>query len=242
MKRVVFYRAEQERDAFRSLFLGAGYEVAFCAVLDTVYVNKPHWPDEHVDSVAVTSRRSLIALARDPLLLEQCRNLVGNAPWFAVGPATALAARRLGFRVVGAQYGTSAGMVAPMVSTGAKSVLLICGDPHRTELEEGLREHGVSVFTTILYKTTSVTRHLPVPTEGWAVFFSPRGVETVADDLSGSGGALRLAAIGQTTASAMLAAGIPVDAVATEPTAEAVLNAIATSEENPSQTSNHSDA
>ncbi|XP_065186379.1 uroporphyrinogen-III synthase-like [Sycon ciliatum] len=125
--------------------------------------------------------------------------------------------------------------------------LFLCGDLRRDTLPDKLRAASHRVHEIVCYRTTAaltlttrgreitaeLTGSMPEPgAEGWTwlVFFSPSGVEfsyaSLLSQLSGVAH-VRVAAIGKTTADALLQHGVTVHAVAKKPSADNLLEAIA---------------
>lgn len=226
---IVLFREEREADPYRTEFEKAGFTPFFVPILQTSYEPSLGWTDvsgsERPHAVVVTSRRSLVAIGQDIRLLGRVREEWGHLPWFAVGPATARAAERLGLNVHPSTPGTSTMLAEPIIQSGARRVAFLTGNPHREDLENALLAQGVDVHTTILYTMTiRPVAELPIAA-GWAVVFSPRGAQAVHERLKASAG-LRRAAIGPTTAAAMEALGLRVDAVADHPEPESLINAV----------------
>lgn len=112
---------------------------------------------EGVTSLIATSRYGLMALANDPGALEQAKALTV----FAVGSATALMARQLGFHRVVTGPGTAAGLVPMIASTFDPSeelMLYLAGERVATDLAGELGAHGFRVSTSIVYRMLHRTR------------------------------------------------------------------------------------
>jgi uroporphyrinogen-III synthase len=135
----------------------------------------------------------------------------------------------------GADAGDAAALaeqIAAAVSAGP--LLFLCGNRRRDTLPNRLREADLAFDEVVVYETrTRRDLTLPASPESpgslWLVFFSPSGLEAVEQAPSVDPGQLhdaRIAAIGPTTGGALEKAGWAVEAVAAEPSPEALLDAI----------------
>jgi uroporphyrinogen-III synthase len=152
-------------------------------------------------------------------------------PTFVVGPATAAEAANLGLRPVGKEAGSAADLADVIAARSFdRPLLFLCGDRRRDALPNRLRATKTAFDERVIYRTVGDADGLPEAVErqrpDWLVFFSPSGVET-ADVLAGpSWNRIRKAAIGPTTADALRAAGFAPDAVAADPTPDALVAAL----------------
>ncbi|XP_048843848.1 uroporphyrinogen-III synthase isoform X3 [Brienomyrus brachyistius] len=163
---------------------------------------------------------------------------------YVVGKATAALVRSLGLLPQGEDSGTASVLSQFILENAAdepqKSPFLFpCGSIKREVLPTTLREHGVPLETLTVYQTaqhpdlerklTDYFSEKGVPAS--VAFFSPSGVrfclETVrrlsGPDLS----RIKFAAIGPTTADAMVAEGLTVSCTAEKPTAQHLAQGIA---------------
>jgi uroporphyrinogen-III synthase len=159
----------------------------------------------------------------------------------AVGDRTAAALRRAGVAVDRVAADPSgAGLAHELAAAGVAGarILVPAAADGRAELADGLRAAGARVTVVAVYRTVALTPEELAPLRARlesgeieaAAFFAPSQVAPLAGVL----GRLRLvAAVGPTTAEALRAAGVRVDVVAPEPTAEALARAIALRYKNP---------
>jgi uroporphyrinogen-III synthase len=132
---------------------------------------------------------------------------------------------------------------------------VIRGDKSTEEVQSALRAAGREVVEVVVYQTsqrpeleTALRTALPeiypaqpnglssqlkpstTPPAPWLAFFSPSSAGMVLDLLVGSAG-IRVFAIGETTRKYLLSREVKVDAVANEPTAQGMLEALRRAEE-----------
>lgn len=173
--------------------------------------------------LALTSPRAVEAVGA-----EAFSDWAGDV--WAVGSATAAAARRCGLRVRGAASGSARALATAIVAASpdpARPFLFFCGDRRRDDLPEVLRDAGYDVAPHVVYRTLLAPS--PLLPEGerceWALFFSPSGVEAAVADPAFPWD-IRLGALGPTTAEALRAAGHRPAVVAPEPTPAALAHAL----------------
>lgn len=150
----------------------------------------------------------------------------------AVGCGTAKKLRQHGLHAdVVPKAQTAAGLIAELGgAVKGGRILLPCGDLSRNELADGLTELGASVEKLIVYRNVPASLTKEVAAElrhGFdaIVFASPSAVERFAQ----TGIDLRdaiVACIGPTTASAARSAGLAPQVVATQHSAEGLVNAL----------------
>lgn len=151
-------------------------------------------------------------------------------PVYAVGPRTAGALDKLGIRAQGQDAGNAEALLQHIVAERARldenPLLFVCGERRRGVIGRGLAEAGIPCEELPVYETQARDDFdvLALGRADWLAFFSPSGVEVV-QAAGGLPEAPRYAAIGSTTAGALRAAGIKVDAVAAGPTPEALVEA-----------------
>ena len=187
---------------------------------------------------ALTSRNAVAALrARVEAAGLDARALAGTR-LAAVGTGTAAALRDWGLAadlVPERAGGAALGAAIPAPGAGERTVLLPRADRAGPELPAALAAKGWAVDEVVAYRTVPVAevdpdlrKRVEAGRVHWAAFTSP---STVAGFVAAFGGqpppALRLAAIGPTTAAALAELGLAVQAEAAEPTAEALVEAIA---------------
>jgi len=145
----------------------------------------------------------------------------------------------------------SASALLPLIlqacSSDTQPLLLVRGDKSTNELQEGLKKAQRAYIETTVYSTTgrstlksdveALSERIKDTTgDIWLAFFSPSSAEMALSYLSsptdpprsGILARFRIAAIGETTSQFLMEYGLQVHAVATEPTAEGLVNAILT--------------
>ena len=173
--RLLLTRPAEEAARSRRRFEAAGHSVLVAPVIQIEEL--PARLDlQGVQALAVTSRQGVAALAR----ATARRDL----PLFAVGEATAERARAAGFTQVAAAGGDAAALAALLarrIDPAAGRVLHATGEIQARDLGALLRDSGIEVVRTILYRAKAVDRLdrtiCTAMQEGQldgVVFFSPR--------------------------------------------------------------------
>ena len=137
-------------------------------------------------------------------------------PVYAVGEATAEAARRAGFCDVRAGDGDGAALLALAAADGVRRALHLCGRDHRLPVDP-----RVAVEHRVVYAAEAVDAPLEVPEEAVALLHSPRAAALFALRV-GARGRVRVAAISPAAADAA-GEGWAAKAVAPRPRDEALL-------------------
>lgn len=150
-------------------------------------------------------------------------------PAFTVGPKTASALRAEGFAPEGEESGRAEELVPVIASSTPERPLLFCaGNRRRDTLPDGLDAAGVPFDEVEVYVTR--TRDDIELADGagrdWLIFFSPSGIEAIRQSPGVDASTFRIGAIGPTTGGALRDAGWPPDAVADEPTPQALVEAV----------------
>jgi len=159
----------------------------------------------------------------------------------AVGPATAKAARELGYDVeLTAEEATGKGLASGLgEKVRGRRVLLPRSDHARADLPEMLSAAGASVTDVVAYRTvppgqqgSDALKKIQAGGVHAVALASPSAFERLAEQLGME--ALReltqhvaLAAIGPVTAAAIRQAGLPVAIVPSKPSAESFVDALA---------------
>lgn len=193
------------------------------------------------DWVAVSSRVGVDVLAT-AARIAGVPLVSGERPRYAaVGAGTAEALRAAGVAdVLVPERRDADGMLAAMRSAGVGGarVLVVRAEAGRDVIADGLRAAGARVEFAVGYRTATARRspdEIRALRDGGpldaALFMSPssfRGwVENLGADSLPSLAGVFVAAIGDVTARALAAAGRPPDAVAAEPSVEAMLDCVA---------------
>lgn len=228
---VLLRQADETEDRYEQAFAERGFTATCVPVLAFRYPNQPALrarlsvPHRYAGLI-VTSPRAVRAVA-------DVRQSIGTwAEWtekpaYAVGPKTASALRTQGVDPRGAETGGGSALGA-VIANKTKPYLFACSNRRRDALPAALREAGTPFEELVVYETM-LRSDLDLPAQeagDWLVFFSPSGIEAVARYASESLRGYRLAAIGPTTAAALRDRGETPDAVAVEPTPEALVDAI----------------
>lgn len=245
-RRIVVTRAPEQAGELARLLEAHGAEVLLCPL---VAFERPEDPGAldgalgrlgEFDWLLFTSQNAV------RFFEERRRELGIPLEWgrprvAAVGPATAKAARELGYGVeCVAEEATGRGLAEGLgEKVAGRRVLLPRSDRARADLPEMLRGAGARVTDVVAYRT------VPPGPEGAAALeriragqvdavalASPSAFERLAEQLGmGALGEMTrrvaLAAIGPVTAAAIRQAGLPVAVVPAKPSAEAFVEALA---------------
>ncbi|GAB5467654.1 MAG: hypothetical protein Kilf2KO_06840 [Rhodospirillales bacterium] len=226
-------RPQPQAAHFAALLEAAGHR-ALVAPLLTIVPKPPPAASLFVgiDAVAVTSAKALTVLAPPPDVLR--------LPLFAVGEASASAARAAGFQAVEAAGGDAedlSSLLRRRLSKGSR-ILHPHGVHRSRDLGTLLAGSGLTVIGYNAYKAEAAA-HLPAEAAGalsegsldGVTFFSPRTAETFVRLLSDSGLEAALQRLVAICLSPAVAAGLDRSSwravrVAPQPTAAALLNEI----------------
>uniref|UniRef100_A0A8C7LB05 Uroporphyrinogen III synthase n=1 Tax=Oncorhynchus kisutch TaxID=8019 RepID=A0A8C7LB05_ONCKI len=161
---------------------------------------------------------------------------------YVVGKATAALVENLGLVPLGEDTGTAdvlSRLILEREDANILPLLFPCGSIKREVLPSALRENGVPLDTLMVYQTAqhpdlekNLKNHFTqqgVPDS--IAFFSPSGVRFCLETVRRLSGEqlveIKFAAIGPTTAEAMMAEGLSVSCSADKPTAEHLATGIA---------------
>jgi uroporphyrinogen-III synthase len=187
--------------------------------------------------VMFTSARGVEAFKRRFAVGGAVNSKLSLAAVVGVASERALSSLQLFRSIVGSQSG-SAGKLARWIvdeqlARSGDSVLWMCGAERMSDAANVLRDANVDVVECVCYeKRTRSVESFDALSEGdddddcsirWIVFFAPSAVRCNADAIGRLDSRYRIAAIGPSTAAAL---GNRVDAVAAEPTPEALRDAI----------------
>jgi uroporphyrinogen-III synthase len=249
---ICLFKSEKEDDAYRSIFESAGFEVTFEPVLDFEFVNEELLANElcSVDSIfyhglVATSSRSLEAIERllskmDPESLHKVQESWKTRLLFAVGDVTASASPIPFSQVISVasdaiQLGEAIINYFSQCQEGSKpwKLLFPCSNIRRDVLPNMLSKPGLSIELReiVAYNTKKIQclNSLSQAKPQWWAFFSPSGVNAVFDSIPlPTNDRVKIAAIGNTTADALLKLGVSVHAVASKPTPAELLKCIQT--------------
>jgi uroporphyrinogen-III synthase len=174
------------------------------------------------DWLVVTSATTVRVLA------ERLPGLPAGVRVAAVGEATARAARAAGWTVDLVPDDHSAAGLVRALPADARLVLHPRSDLAAPTLVDGLRARGIDVSEVVAYRTVG-TGDAPIPGDpapDVVLVTSGSIAREVARRLTPLDPRTRIACIGPGTADEARAAGLPVDVVAAERSAEALLDAV----------------
>jgi len=241
---VVLLRSADEPDRYLAAFRENDMRAVCEPVLTFAFPNQERLAS-HLEDVdryaALVATSPRVGTALDRLFADQ-EDLAARwrgAPAFAVGPKTAERVQEVGLVTRGADAGNAAALaeqIAAAVPSGP--LLFLCGNRRRDTLPNQLREADLAFDELVVYEAqTCRDLTLPLsqepPGSPWLVFFSPSGLEAVEQAPSVDSKQLRdtrIAAIGSTTGGALAEAGWTVEAVAAEPSPDALVEAICDAE------------
>ncbi len=231
---VILLRSADEPDRYLAAFGRAGLRAVCEPVLAFAFQNQAALRDRleqggKYDALVATSPRAATALQRLFADHEGLAESWGGRRAYAVGPKTAERLQAVGLEPRGHSAGDAEALVSYIVDDApAAHLLFLSGNRRRDTLPGGLRDGGVPFDELVVYETrTRTALALPSPTEtSWLAFFSPSGLEAVAQAESVDLSDYHIAAIGPTTRGALEDAGHPVDAVAAEPSPDGLVSAI----------------
>lgn len=170
MSRVLLTRPRRDSAALARRIRAAGHQVLIAPMAEPLWL-MPDLPED-AQALVLTSAHALEALRHHPNVPRRLQGL----PLHAIGPATARAARRAGFKIASQAGGDRAALKAALARRHAgQQVLYLCGEP----LTAPLDAHGVVVVARTLYRMVPNTR-LPAPARrallagevDWAVLLS----------------------------------------------------------------------
>lgn len=231
---VILLRSADEPDRYLAAFDRAGLQAVCEPVLAFAFPDQAalrgrlERGDEY-EALIATSPRAATALERLFADHEGLAESWKGRKAYAVGPKTAERLRAVGLEPRGHSAGDAEALASYIVDDApAAHLLFLSGNRRRDTLPDGLRDGGVPFDELVVYETqprTALT--LPSPTEtSWLAFFSPSGLEAVAQAESVDLSDYHIAAIGPTTGETLEDAGHSVDAVAAEPSPDGLVSAI----------------
>jgi uroporphyrinogen-III synthase len=153
--RLLVTRPEPDALRLAAVLEEAGHEAVIEPLLGVSFEGGDPVELEGAQALIATSRNALRALKAGPALAE-ARSL----PLFAVGKATAAAARALGFEVVVTGAGTAAELVGHIVSAldpAAGLLVHLAGATLATDLMGELEGHGFRVLQPVVYRMLPAT-------------------------------------------------------------------------------------
>lgn len=255
--RVLITRPEDQADESAALVRAAGGEPLVSPCLrvappaDDAPLRSALQALDRFDAVAVTSAHAAAAIAG--ALAERARRGAPLPLIAAVGPRTAAGLRSRGVPVdvVGAGDGSELGaaLIARLADRGPASgqrggrVLLPQAEEARDELRAALVRAGLATEVVVAYRMVpaapaelgSLVQAVREGAADLAPFTSPRSAQVALAALGPDAAVLlrrlRVGAIGETTAAALRAAQVRIDAVPPRPTFELLLRCLAAAAE-----------
>lgn len=167
--RLLVTRPEPDATRQRNALAARGHEPVLAPLLTIEPVKDVPLHLDGAQGLIVTSRNALRALASHPELLAAKR-----LPLFAVGEATAKAARDLGFAEVTAGPGTGeslAWLISERLKASAGALVHLSGETVAFDLKTALEARGFTVRQPILYKAVPATE---LPQEALALLKAGR--------------------------------------------------------------------
>ncbi|MBL8573352.1 MAG: uroporphyrinogen-III synthase [Hyphomicrobiaceae bacterium] len=243
--RILVTRPEAEAARTAALIVAAGHEPVVAPMLEVVIARDARLDLAGVQAVALTSGNAVRALAQ----LDDCASL-RSLPTFTVGGATAKQARAQGFSRIISAGGDGAALIAEIAARlrpADGAVLWATGRDRAVDLASVLGQRGFSVRMVEVYRTEAIG-HLPreacdAMSQAGSGTASPAGIDAVtifsrrtaeaylaavvADGVIEQARRTPTSVISAEAAAPLVAAGFSAIVIATEPTAAAVLGAIA---------------
>jgi uroporphyrinogen-III synthase len=148
--RLLVTRPEPDSLKLKGVLERWGHEATVDPLLSVTFDGGEHVDVEGAQALIATSRNALRAIKSSPAL-AQAKSL----PLFAVGNATATEARALGFSTIVTGAGTSAELVAHIVSAidpAAGLLVHLAGDALAGDLKGELEAHGFRVRQPVVYR------------------------------------------------------------------------------------------
>lgn len=153
---------------------------------------------------------------------------------YVVGPGTAAAVHKSfpGWATTGADAGSGSVLAVRIAADWQRGAIprvwFPCAAQRRPELVAAMTREGIPFIETHLYDTVVIEEHAMAALSSlkkgdWAVLFSPSAASRLARHIPGE---VRVAAIGESTATALRDAGRTPDAVAAHPTPHSLAEAI----------------
>lgn len=242
MPRIYFFKRSTQNDAYQKLFEQYGWNIRFIPAVTFEFVITEELKSALSNPGAfsgciITSQRAAEALEDYGFAASEAFSPWQDKPMYAVGPATARAARKLGFSTLGEEAGSAIRLAQRIIlnhEDATKPLLFLCGSSRRDELPDRLAAQNVPFQECIVYHTHSI-QDLKIDTyeaPDVVAFFSPSGVKAVSGRWPESWKETGCLAIGERTAYAISQAGLNLTATSLHPTPEGLLKAIQTT--NPS--------
>jgi uroporphyrinogen-III synthase len=153
--RLLITRPEPDALKLQAVLEDMGQEATVEPLLSVSFEDVSRLELDGVQALIATSRNGVRALRSTPLL-PRARTL----PLFAVGAATAVEARALGFEMVVTGAGTARKLVTHIVSVldpAAGLIAHLAGDTLAVNLKAELEPHGFRVLEWVVYRMQAAT-------------------------------------------------------------------------------------
>eukprot|EP00128_Syssomonas_multiformis_P015752 Colp12_sorted_trinity150504_noHs@9785 len=236
--------SEDDPDPYEKAFADAGFIPTSCPVLKCEPCNLDDLKNlltvpSNYSGLIFPSKNAVksleISLGANPEVAQEWKGKLV----YAVGEATGRLLNSIGFTVTGEKSGTADNLSKLIIAQhrDARPLLFLCGNKRRDVLPKTLTEAGIPFQEMIVYSNNVNSNfeedflkcyHSSLP--NWIAFFSPSGLHALMPILEKhgleKGSSVRYAAIGPTTAQAMLEISRPPAAVAQKPTPQSLLDAI----------------
>ncbi|XBQ17547.1 MAG: uroporphyrinogen-III synthase [Oceanicaulis sp.] len=225
MKTVLVTRARPGAGRTIAALEKAGYAALDAATAEVKFLDAS--PD-------LSSAAALALTSPNGAAAASALKLGGHLPVYAVGDATAEAARKAGFASVASADGDGAALARLIAANPPGGpVAHLHGVRTGFDLVAALEGAGVAAFGAAVYDTVQTPAYgdeiISALPEALVLIHSPAGAERFAEKIAGriDPGALRAAAISDAAASPLRAAGTRRIAVAREPNEPALFDALA---------------
>lgn len=193
--RLLITRPKEDAVALAAALKALGHSALIAPLMELRIHEGPSLALDGVQAVIATSTNGVRALAE--------RSERRDVEIYAVGPGTAEAARRLGFKRVRAAEGDATALIDEVVTWAKpdKGMLFhAAGAETAGRLQQGLQAHGFTVSANVLYEAAAVAK-LPEAAEAalrnneldGVLLFSPRSAKLFAS-LVGEAGATEFCA------------------------------------------------
>jgi uroporphyrinogen-III synthase len=183
--RLLVTRPEPDAAREAERLAARGHEAVLAPLLAIEFVPDPPLQLEGAQGLLVTSRNALRALAFHRELGKACK-----LPLFAVGEATANAAKELGFADVISGPGTGAALaelILRKLDPKRGPLVHLAGETLAFDLKAALERHGFTVYRPVLYRAVparelpaEALRLLKAGTLDGVILMSPRTAKTFA--------------------------------------------------------------
>lgn len=169
-----------------------------------------HHPDAAIAGLAIAHAAIAVTSAEALRVLQSIDDVLQphlDTRLYAVGEASAQAARDAGFRDVVAGAGTGAELAELIAGDAAdlgRPLLYLAGKPRSPAFEQGLAEHGVSILTVECYAMQAIPYVEPVEISADAVLLYSREAARLFFELSVMGAeAMRICCLSDNVATAV---------------------------------------